>query len=100
MPTGHPEARTVQPPSDLDLHMALPIPTDVHADETQAPATTGIREEGVPAPATVEESPMSASALPTDVSLSEDSPQIASGPTPKKQKVAARAIVSDSISDK
>jgi hypothetical protein len=135
MPAGCPEAMTTQPPTfDSDLHTVLPMPIDIHTDktqapattgvheegfpapamvedspmstsappinETQAPATTGVHEEGVPAPAMVEESPMSTSAPPTDVPLTEDLPQSANGPAPKKRKVAARAIVSNSISDK
>jgi hypothetical protein len=100
MPAGCPEETTTQPPTfDSDLHTVLPTSAPP-TNETQAPATTGVREEGIPAPAMVEESPMSTSAPPTDVSLTEDPPQSANGPAPKKRKVAARAIVSDSISDK
>jgi len=101
MPIGRPEPTTTQPPtSNSDLHTVVPMPIDIHADKTQVPATTGVREEGVLAPAMVEKSPMSTSAPPTDVSLVEDLPQPANGPAPKKWKVAARVIVSDSISDK
>ena len=101
MPTGCPEPTTTQPPtSNLDLHIVVPMLIDIHVDKTQAPATTGLCEKGVSVPATVEESPMSMLALPTDVSLMEDLPQLANGPAPKKWKVATHAIVSDSISDK
>ena len=57
-----------------------------------------------PLVATVEGSLLSTSAPPTGVSLPEDPPQLVNGhhdrPAPKKQKVAARAIISESISDK
>ena len=111
IPTGSPEATTAQPltsNSDSDLHTVvtvLPMPTDVHADKAQAPATIGEREEGVPPPvATVEGSLLSTSAPPTGVSLPEDPPQLVNGHSdghaPKKRKVAAPAIISQSISDK
>jgi hypothetical protein len=127
MPTGCPKA-TMNPPtgptSELDLHTISPMLTDTHADEARAPATAGVREEGVsapttgvheegipalttgvheegvPAPTTVEGPLQSTSALPTDASLLEDPPQLANGPASKKKKVAAPAIISDSISDK
>jgi hypothetical protein len=127
MPTGCPETTMnplMGPTSESNLHTISPMLTDTHADEARAPATagvheegvsapttgvhekgipaltTGVREEGVPAPATVEGPLQSTSALPTDASLLEDPPQLANGPAPKKRKVAAPAIISDSISDK
>lgn len=84
-------------------------PTDTHADETGPPATTGVHEEGVStattglhkegvlASATAEGALPLTSAQPT---LTENLPQLGNGPAPKKRKVIARAIVSDSISDK
>ena len=73
---------------------------DACADIVQAPATTSVREEGIPASATVDGAPILTPAPPTDASSTEILSQVANGPTPKKRKVAARAIVSDSISDK
>ena len=132
-PTGCPEVTTMaaQPPtSSSDLHIVLPVPTDVYTDEIQVPVTTTVHEEAipalatmegfpmttsvdetqvpattvckeaVPAPATMEGSAMSTSALPTDMPLPEDPPQLSIGPAPKKWKVAAHAIISNTISDK
>ena len=76
-----------------------PATTDACTNEARAPATTGVHEEGVPVPATVEGSHLSTSVPPINVSLTED-PQLANGHALKKRKVAAPAIVSNSISDK
>jgi hypothetical protein len=91
---GVPAPATVEEP----LLSTPALPTD----ETQGSGltTTGAREEGVPAPATVEEPLLSTPAPPTNASLPDDPPQAANGPAPKRQKVAARAITSNSISDK
>jgi hypothetical protein len=69
-------------------------------DENVSAAATDAHEEGVPAPAAVEETPLLTSAPPTIVSLTENPPQLLNGPAPKKRKIATPAIVSDSISDK
>ena len=104
MPTGSPEASTTQPPtSGSDSHSVPPTPADTHTDETWAPATTSVHGERRSAPATVEPvggTLLSRSAPSGDVLHAEDQPQSASGPPPKKRKVAAPATISDSISDK
>jgi hypothetical protein len=95
--TGVHEEGVPAPATMEESLLSTPAPP---TDETQALTTTGVREEGVPAPATMEESLLSTPAPPTNASLPEVPPQLANGPAPKKRKVAARAIISDSISDK
>lgn len=110
-PTSQSDSHTVlpvqtssrQPPtSQSDSHTLPPVPTDAHADGGQPQATISVRNESVPAPATVDGTVSSTSALPvpTDLSLTNDLPQLTNGPAPKKRRVAAPAIVSESISDK
>jgi hypothetical protein len=95
-----PKATTQSPTSEPDLHTVPPIATDARVDEALTRMTTGAREDGVPAPATVGEILLSKSAPPADASLTEGLPQLADGPALKKRKLAAPAVVSDSISDK
>jgi len=77
-----------------------PTITDAPMDEAPTPVTTGVHGEAVSALATVQGTLPSTSDLPTDVSPTEGPSQITNGPVPKKRKVSAPAIVSDSISDK
>lgn len=123
MPTGSPEALMTQPhttsDSDSDLLTVPPILTDTSADETRtappiltdtsademraAPAAPGVHDEGDPALATAEGSLLlrSADSAPSADELRIEEPaQSASGPAPKKRRVAAPATISDSISDK
>ena len=87
-----PSAHT--PTSRPDSHTVAPVPTDTNVDKGQPQATTDSCEESVPVPGTVTPAP------PTNPSLAEDSPQLANGPAPKKRKVDAPAIISESISNK
>ena len=87
----------VPAPTAVEESLSTPVPP---TDETQGPTTMAAHEEGVPALTAVEESFASTSAPPTNASHPEDPPQLAKGPAPKKRKVAARAITSNSISDK
>jgi hypothetical protein len=97
----HPETTTTQSPtSEPDLHTVSPIAMDTRVDEALAPMTTGAHEDGVPTPATVGNTILSTSAPPVDASLTEGPPQLAGGLALKKWKVAAPAVISDSISDK
>lgn len=67
-------------------------------NEDVIPQSTVVREEDEPAIG--KGSLLSASVLPTYASLAGSPLQVTTGPTPKKQKVAAPAIISDSISNK
>jgi hypothetical protein len=101
MPTGYPEATTTQSPtSEPDLYTVPPTPMNVRVDKALAPTTTVARKGSVLAPATVDGTLLSTSTPPSNASLTEGLPQFADGPTRKKQKVAAPAVVSNSISDK
>jgi hypothetical protein len=73
---------------------------NAHVDKALAPTTMVACEGSVQALATVDGTLLSTSTPPTDASLTKDLPQFTDGPTHKKQKVAASAVVSDSISDK
>lgn len=94
--TGVRDEHVPAPATTQEPLLLTPAPP---TDETQVLTTTGAHEEHVPAPATMQES-LSTPALPTNASLPEVLPQLANGPAPKKRKVAARAITSNSISDK
>lgn len=103
MLSGQPEATLTQPlasESESDPHIAQSAQKGANADD--APSTIGVREEGEPTPETIEGALVSTSTpLNADESLTKDQSQLANGPpSTKKRKVAARAIISDSISDK
>jgi hypothetical protein len=91
---------TQSPTSEPDLHTVSPIAMDAHMDEALALMTTGAREDGMPTPATVGNTILLTSAPPADASLTEGPPQLVGGPALKKWKVAAPAVISNSISDK
>jgi hypothetical protein len=98
MPTCSPEATPAQPPISKAESPLLSM--DVHVDEPLVPATTSAHEDGVLAPATVEATAPSTSTPTPNTSLTDDLRELADRPAPKKRKVAAPAIVRDSISDK
>jgi len=85
-----------------EVHTVLPMSTDARVDETQALLITAVHEERVLVPATAEgtEGTLLSRSASTNGLRIEDLPQSASGPAPKKRKVAGLATISDSISDK
>lgn len=86
-------------PTPATIKEPLLLTSAPPTDEMQGLMTPSAHEKGVQAPATVEKS-LSTPALPTNASLLEDPPQLANSPAPKKWKVAAHAIMSNSISNK
>ena len=100
MPMDCPEATIQSPTPESDLHTVPPIAMDACVDKALAQITTGAHEDGMPALATVGEILLLTSAPLVATSLTEGLPQLVDGPASKRWKLAAPAVISNSISNK